>query len=126
MIFGRSVCEKIESGDSVGMDKEVKMEEDDIVGVDVSDDQSNGVSNEEDSDDSEYNAGKEEVKDTASEEEAAAAMNLMTRGKNKCGNNGGSKKRAAKKDGVREGANDVLAGVNVTLPTISPIMNNAL
>ncbi|KAJ0013361.1 hypothetical protein Pint_21307 [Pistacia integerrima] len=126
MIFGRSVCEKIEYGDSMSMDKEVKMEEDGIVGVDVSDGQSNSVSNEEDSDDSKYNARKEEVKDTASEEAAAATTNLMTRGKNKCGNNGGSKKRAAKKDGVREGANGVLAGVIVTLPTISPIMSNAL
>ncbi|XP_031280865.1 B3 domain-containing protein At5g60130-like isoform X2 [Pistacia vera] len=79
MIFGRYVCEKIKSSDFVGMDKEVKMEDDDIVGVDVSDDQSNSESNKEDSDDSEYNAGEEEEEDTASEEEAAATTILMTR-----------------------------------------------
>ncbi|KAJ0081523.1 hypothetical protein Patl1_11803 [Pistacia atlantica] len=125
MIFGRYACEKIKSSDFVGMDKEVKMEDDDIIGVDGSDDQDNGESNKEDSDDSEYNAGEEEEEDTASEEEAAATTILMTRDKKKCGNNGRSKKRAAKKDGVCEGANDVLASVDVTLPTISPIMSSA-
>ncbi|KAJ0016723.1 hypothetical protein Pint_11618 [Pistacia integerrima] len=69
--------------------------------------------------------GGEEVEDTASEEEATVTTNLMTRDKKNFGNNGRSKKRAAKKDGVREGANDVLASVDVTLPTISPIMSNA-